>query len=266
MKIAIQCRQDDSTYVEKADEILVDYRDRDYIFDLIEKYPNKKYILKMVPTDSSVDWTWVEQMNGITENLILCVDGDYYTLSKCAEKGFKFYSNYPVRDWAVLRAYAELGPKYVIPAGDLFFNLPQVKAAGIPIRLQVNHPYVSDLVQFVNTELDYTIVSEWVRPDDIDAYAEYVDTIEFVDVEHSKERALYRLYMQEKHWPGSIKMIIDNLKTDATNRMIEPEVFQHRINCGRKCLYGSPCRLCFRQFFLANYERIKNYKEEVIDK
>ena len=263
MKFAISARQD-YEYLEKADEINVQYRDKDYIFDLIEKYPGKKYVLD-ASDEINPDWNWIIQMAKACPDFILRVSRDYSHMLKCAEEDIPFFAGYPINDWAVFRAYVELGPTYVVPAGELFFRLDELKKYNIPVRVCANRPFLSNIVLGANTETDLTIPSEWIRPDDVPKYENYVDVIEFFDVEKSKEQALYRIYAQDKHWPGSLQMIINNLKTDATCRLIEPEIFSRRINCGRKCLSGGPCRMCFHMFSLANYEKLKEYKETVID-
>ena len=263
MKFAMSARQD-IEYLEKADEINVQYRDKDYIFDLIEKYPGKKYVLD-ASDEYDLDWTWILQMSKMCPDFILRVSREYEAMVKCAEESIPFFAGYPINDWAALRAYVELNPAYIVPAGELFFQLDELKKFGIPIRVCANRPFLSSFVLNINTDLDLTIPSEWLRPDDVPAYEDYIDVIEFFDVEKPKEQALYRLYAQEKHWPGSLQLIINNLKTDATCRLIEPELFARRITCGRKCLSGGACRLCYRLFSIANYDKIKSYKEEIID-
>ena len=44
MKYGISARQP-KDILKKADEIIIDYKDIDYLFDLIELFPDKKYIL-----------------------------------------------------------------------------------------------------------------------------------------------------------------------------------------------------------------------------
>ena len=44
MKYCLNSRQN-KEYLDKADEIKVEYRDRDFIFELCEKYPEKTIIL-----------------------------------------------------------------------------------------------------------------------------------------------------------------------------------------------------------------------------
>ena len=75
MKFAISARQD-IEYLEKADEINVQYRDKDYIFDLIEKYPGKKYVLD-ASDEIDPDWTWIIQMAKVCPDFILRVSRDY---------------------------------------------------------------------------------------------------------------------------------------------------------------------------------------------
>ena len=46
MKYCLNSRQN-KEYLDKADEIKVEYRDRDFIFELCEKYPDKTLILNI---------------------------------------------------------------------------------------------------------------------------------------------------------------------------------------------------------------------------
>jgi hypothetical protein len=92
------------------------------------------------------------------------------------------------------------------------------------------------------------------------------DIIEFADCKEHKEEALYRIYAEQKHWPGRVDMIITNIDTEAYNRMIPEDFAAVRRTCGQRCVAGGACRLCHRMLHLANPDLIKQYKEEVLDK
>ena len=73
MKWCLSSRQTNE-YLSKADEIKVQYRDRNVIYDLREKYKKATIILQM-PFDKEtvVNWNEISTFNVYTEhNFILC--------------------------------------------------------------------------------------------------------------------------------------------------------------------------------------------------
>ena len=73
----------------------------------------------------------------------------------------------------------------------------------------------------------------------------------------------------QQGWKTNLNKLITNLKADADTPFINPTWFTGtRLSCRRTCIannnYG--CQACYRQFSLANYEKLKEYKETVLDK
>lgn len=85
-----------------------------------------------------------------------------------------------------------MGACYVRLDAPLFFDLPNVKKIGIPIRAVPNVAY--------NDGLDRTdgVCGTWIRPEDLEAYGEYIDAVEFEDSDLKKEQAMYRIYAEDK--------------------------------------------------------------------
>ena len=90
MKYCLNSRQN-KEYLDKADEIKVEYRDRDFIFELCEKYPGKTIILihNIYDTDP-LEWKTLKKLNILSKgNFILCLDKvEDCLLAK--ENGIKF--------------------------------------------------------------------------------------------------------------------------------------------------------------------------------
>jgi hypothetical protein len=67
---------------------------------------------------------------------------------------------------------------------------------------------------------DDGVCGGWVRPEDVDYYADYVDVFEFEDCDEKKEKALFKIYAEQGKWPGLLNDLITNLNYTAINRMI----------------------------------------------
>ena len=252
MKYCLHSRLTDE-YLQKANEIKVEYRDRKTIPDLIEKYPKAIIILEEDLAGEQFDWKEIDLWNKLAQGrLIICLAA-IYNAEQCKKYNVKFYVGYPVKTLYELNGLKNLGVCYVRLDAPLFFRMNVVKAAGVPIRLIPNLAYGDGLPR------EDGVCGTWVRPEDIDIYDAYVDVVEFTDCDINKEQALYRIYAEQKVWPGELGMIITNLNYSASNRMILPEVAEKRLNCGHKCQENERCKICYRALSLANRDLIKDY-------
>ena len=146
-----------------------------------------------------------------------------------------------------------MGACYARLDAPLFFDLPRVKEVGVPIRIVPNVAYIDGLDRIDG------VCGTWVRPEDMDAYAEYVDAVEFEDCDQKKEAAMYRIYAEDKNWPTDLGLLITNLNHTGTNRMIRSDASQSRISCGQRCQENNSCRLCYRMLDIANPDMVKKY-------
>ena len=264
MKYALSSRQTPD-YLKLADEIRVEYRDREIIYDFIEKYPDKTYILE-IPyyiAEETIDFQEIITLNKLTQNLI-CRLSRVEDIQWCRENEIRWFYGMVVDKWEDLISLAYTDAEYVLIGGDLFFDLPRVKGFGIPIRVVPNVASVPQLSTFAALEFDISIVGDWFPPEARYIYEDYVEAIEFENCNLQQERAMYRIWSHDG-WPGDERRIITNLNTEAEGRMLNPEWFsRNRLDCGRTCLKKDNvgCQLCYRQFTLANYERMKGYVEQ----
>lgn len=253
MKYCLNSRQEHQ-YLQKANEIKVEYRDKDSIPSLIEKYPNTRIIL-MCYFNEILDWKEINRWNILSRNnLMLCLSSVSYA-DDCKEHGIPFYMGYPIKTYYELRALKELGVSYIRLGEPLFFEMDTVKEFGIPIRMVPNVAYIDGLPRKDG------VCGTWVRPEDLDLYEGYVEVVEFEDADLKKEQALYRIYAEQKNWPGDLGMIITNLNHEGLNRIIVPDFAEKRLNCGQRCQKSSNCKLCYRVLTLANPDIIRDYVE-----
>ena len=151
-----------------------------------------------------------------------------------------FFGTY-VRDWDLFHGFIELGVSDLYIVESLAFELnllgPAAHAKGISIRVFAN------ICQSSWNEGD-SLKSFFVRPEDVETYAPYVDVIEFIEgINYS---TLYKIYARDKKWFGDLRDIIVGLDVPLDSRRILPHFAEMRVKCGKKCMKGNPCKLCER--------------------
>lgn len=257
MKYCLSSRQT-KEYLKKADEIKVKYRDRDIIYDFSQDYEGKTIILEF-PLDRNIiiDWKEIEKYNTVCQgNLILCV-ATMDHVREAKGRGMKFYYGFPINSFYDLQALKKLGVCYVRLGAPLFFNMDKVKQIGIPVRAIPNVAHEGYFPR------ENGVFGQWIRPEDMELYADYIAAIEFEDADLQKERALYRIYCEEKNWPGEMNMIITNMNYQCLNRLVSEKVGQARLNCGQRCQSGGACRICERYLYLAKEEVMRKIADKV---
>ena len=254
MKVCLQNRQE-AKYLKYADEIKVGFRDRRALPDMFEKYPEKDFILELY-SDSEIDWNDIREYNILSQGkLILCI-ANREQMNMCKEIDAKFYFGYPISSFYDLRAAVACGVCYVRLDAPIFFQLDKVKELGVPVRAVPNVAYLD----FIPREDG--VCGTWIRPEDLEDYEEYVEVIEFEDCDNRKEQALYRIYIEQKAWPGELNDIISNLNYNGTNRMIPPHTFGiKRAVCGQRCQETGRCKICYRTLDLANPTLLSEYRD-----
>ncbi len=251
MKVCLSSRQD-KNYLAAANEIKVQFRDRKSIPDLIMDYPDATIILEN-PTDEVFDWEELKRWNVLSkERLVLCVkDPAQFLAAKSAN--IKVYFGWIITDFETLNTVVDMGACYVRVGGSLFFDLDRVIATGAHVRAVPNIAFDDGLVR------EDGVAGTWIRPEDLEAYGSYIEAIEFADCDLKKEQALYRIYMEQKAWPGDLGMIVTGLNHIGVNRMIHPDIAERRMNCRQKCKSGGACRICYRLLTLANPDLLADY-------
>jgi hypothetical protein len=256
MKYSISGRQDPA-YLEKADEIRIDYQDRNLIIDFAEKYPEAALVLNVRPTDTQTEISEIKDLFNLSkQKLTLCIPDIKGVLAfELKRAGIPYFWGYAVTTSYDLRAAVACGVSQVRIGAPLFFQQDVIKAVGVPARV------IADVADDGYFNREDGVVGAWIRPEDTAVYEETVQTIEFSRCDKAREQALFRIYAEQHAWPGPVSYIISNIGKDATNRMIPPEFAEHRLNCGQRCQGTSTCRICYRLFDLADEEKLRKYLE-----
>jgi len=163
-----------------------------------------------------------------------------------------FYHRAPLHSFMELRDLVAAGASEVILGAPLFFQLDKVRKnfPDIKIRATAN-------VALPEGSLSYNegITGLWIRPEDVNLYEKYIDTLEFYG-DITQEQALFRIYAKQQKWPGQLSLLVQDLDHPAINRMIPSTLAEARIKCGQRCMENNTCHLCERILNLANPEVI----------
>ena len=131
--------------------------------------------------------------------------------------------------------------------GELAFKIQQLsyikKNKKINFRVFVDAPVLSNAESCL-AEI-YPERMFWIRPEDIEMYALYIDVFEI------GYRPNIKLDIYKKGvWEGPISALIPSIKIDAFCNNISPAFGHYRIKCDWKCMYDK-CDLCKRNIELA---------------
>ena len=88
MKYCVSARQN-ATILASADEIMVEYRDREILMDLAVKYPHATLILQVPKTAVEIEWTKFKSVSKQT-NLLIALE-DIKLRNFCRDNGLKYY-------------------------------------------------------------------------------------------------------------------------------------------------------------------------------
>lgn len=256
MKYMVSCRQSVS-YLKNAKEIRVDYKDKAILSYLIEDdWSSTADINIYVPRDQEIKWEYFDRYKELL-NLIFVVENTY-SIPEVRNKGYKVFWAYPVSTYWELNSLTAAGVDEVLLDAPLFFDLANVKNLIGDIEIRLN-----PIVCFHNYMPQETgICGTYVRPEDVDKYAEFVDHMEFGVQPLKKERLLVEIYDVRKHWPGNLELLLTNLNFSIDNRGFEGEPFaERRMSCKQKCQSGGVCHYCDLIFKYITY--LDKNKEEL---
>lgn len=235
MKYCVSSRQPMSV-LKKVDEIRVTWKDKDYVLDLVEKCPDKTIILEW--DGSNPEWKNWQMYSEKFAGFILCIQ-NLFLADILNQEGVKWYWGYPITSFAELQGVVALEPAYVELGPPLSFSLKKVKAVtDIPCRMVVNDP------KPLHMPVADTIKGQYVRPEDISVYEEWIDCVEFKTESLKEESAYFKLYSEQKNWPGNLNLIIKDLGMNVDNRGILEDFGERRANCGQRCMEGRGCGYC----------------------
>lgn len=256
MKYCIHARQPLSV-LAKAEQIKMRYEDHDILFDLVEKLPEKTFIIE-IPFGTEVDWNKMKQYNVLCQDFVLALY-DLKMIEKCKELEIQFYYAYPITSYFELTSIIPLQPAYIFIGMPLTFDVIKLNSlTNIPIRMCPNKSYD----EYIPRERENGICGQWIRPEDQEYYEPYIDVLEFAANDLTEEQTLLHIYKDNKEWPGNLNLIIKNLNYNIDNRVLPDDFAARRLSCLQRCLRDGICHHCESSFKFAEVMSKKAKKEK----
>jgi len=245
-------------FLQQADEIRIDYRDRATIPDLAHLYPDKPLILFPPMDRSEYDWSEITRFNHLANNNLILNCADIATAQKAKELELRFFLALEAQSYWDLEGMMNLGAEYAYVGIPLFFDLKHTLDLDIKLRTIPTVAY--------NHTLPHSdgVCGQWIRPEDVDNYEGYIEVFEFEPCPIQREQALFKTYALDKHWSTRLDLLVEDLGSPAINRMIPPDLAERRLSCRQRCMSGGSCHLCWTYFKLANPDLFPNPTEEIV--
>ena len=254
MKFCLSSRQTPE-YLAKADEIRIASRDVESLFDLLEQYPDKTFVYNLENlkyAEPHLKKLVLLNQNRITLALYNLEDREY-----CIANFFPYYYIRPVNTFSQARALKDLGVSQILIDAPLTHMFHKVKLLNIPIRVIPVFSFLDNLPR------DNGVNGNWIRPEELEYYEPYIDTIEFGLQPQKREQALFRIYAEQHEWAGELGRIIHDLNYIGTNRMLNPEYTIKRMNCGMICAENpNNCHICYNLLDLATEKTVIQIQQE----
>lgn len=176
-------------------------------------------------------------------NLVLCLPYYDITLEKdLQERNIPHYYNNVITDFDGFNGFLSLNVTDIFIGETLGFYLPflhkKAKKKNIALRTFCNVCQTS----WADTE---SIKTFFIRPDDIDTYANYIDVFEFFNADKLNINTLYEIYSKNKFWYGELKEIIIGYKGEEDSRFIIPTFGEKRTQCKKRCCYEVEQHTCY---------------------
>ena len=164
---------------------------------------------------------------------------DFSIAPKILDMKIPFYYGVALENLSQLRALKDFGVCYALLDGVLMHQLHEAKIVGVPIRAIPNIAFLDGIPR------ENGINGNWIRPEDIDEYSLYIDTIEFGTQPQRREQTLFKLYAKDKEWNGPLQRIVPDLYSEVYSNRFRQEYILRRMNCGMKCTFQNNCSLCY---------------------
>ncbi len=238
---------------DKVDELDLDvYYKPSEVFEYVKNHPSQTLVISQPSplfTWSTFKLTndWIEGYYPFIKENPDCVQIRFKIPYDEWEKmdydlGYSFMFVEGCRTWGDVYKQLATGASDILIYGELGFDIVRlaevVHTAGTRIRV------IPDIAQ-ASTKVPYSGIRKFfIRPEDIDLYTPYVDTL-FLSIWNGElAPTYYEIYHLDKEWFGPLKEIIFGLDSKIDSRNISSLFGRKRLHCNQECLKGGKCDIC----------------------
>ena len=239
-------------YFNQVDEIVFDYKGTEYLTEFIPKFlkPKQRAIINISQLDIEQIFEYLLVLKQRHENFVVqlnATEEQIEWIPALEEMQIKYmFINFATTVEQVY-AFSQYNVTDIYICEDLGFRLDELqnlRSKGIALRI------FPDVAQSSNFKIP-DLCKFFVRPEGLDVYEDYVDTIELW---HCDDRisVVYEIYKQ-RQWSGYLEDLILGFSDEFSlnNATIVPLFDTIRAKCGRDCLVDNNCHYCFRNLELS---------------
>jgi hypothetical protein len=236
------------------DEISILYDNQDkQLIDYLEKHQNRRTILIVKDYkefQSAQEWV---KLNAIHTrypefDFAICfgelkrfepIDN---MLQECFDNlTIPYFTGYLITTFEQLHYMCALKVSEVYIGEDICFDLKRAKAVASNYGVQLRaFPNVAQC----SIKQTPPLKKFFIRPEDVEEYADCIDTLEFWGPQ-DRQNILLKIY-NKGCWYGDLNELILDFPLSFDSRRIVPGFAHIRKTCGRKCMKGEQCGVCDR--------------------
>lgn len=243
---------DNEEWLNRFDELIINECGDGTVFEFMKKFCHHRFVIKLNNIQQFLDNNTINSyVNFTKENPAIKVKFCFYRESEYGsqlkqmmiQNGIKFFYADYIRSWDVLKGYCIEGVSDVYIVEEMCFDLPAVKqVVGEKVQIRVI-PHIAQSAWYQTPAMK----KFFIRPDDVDEYARYVNVLEFKNIQNPNAAVTMAKIYQDKGWAGKLSEIISDFDIDIDNRDILPMFATFRIGCGRRCAKTKGgCDLCMQ--------------------
>lgn len=223
-------------------EIRQSYNQLGLVIKYMKEHPEKRLIVEVPNKDCDV--VKLQQQCDILkeENINYTISTESFSLlNTLIEKGYNAFLDFPFTDYEIVDESIKIGVTDIWIDGPLAFDLPNInkilKDTNIKIRIKPNG--TKNNLTFLTD-----IKSFFIRPEDLYLYKDYIDTIDFKELNNHREETLLSIY-KRGNFDHQINYLINDLDCTILNSSI-PEIFgKNRLECRQRCKSNpNSCHSC----------------------
>ena len=260
MKYCLSFKQN-KEYLKKADEVIIPWQYKDYIFDILSLNENNIVVLFLDNEEiSDDDILYIQDQYKLSDKRIKIMLSTENLYLHQYLSDIPFFTSKAIATAWEANALINLGVSSLYITGELCHQLDYIKTLPVEIRIRINNSGAPFLYE--------PLIGGWFRPEDVKKL-DMIDVCEFTAKTKENEQALYRIYAETQEWPGPLYLIIPDIEDKAIlNRLIRQDFYERRSNCGMMCQYGSHCKYCYTITEMANpnfVHKVKQNKNETTE-
>ena len=235
-------------YIQEADEWTITYQPSDNtLLEFLEI--NKDRRINIFIPGELEDYSLFNEICKKYSNVYLKLNNQLAEVPEGLSPDARFFFDIKTTNWNLALKQINAGVTDLCIAADLGFDLERLNQVVDREKVQIRA--IPNLAQSLWEEQD-GLLKFFIRPEDVDFYNDYIDILEFYDVDNRLD-TYYKIYAKDKKWYGDLSEIIIGLNGDKLDNKYMIDGFADiRVRCEQNCLKGGKCRKCYRIRDLAN--------------